>query len=80
MWLPHAAARSGWGNLIEACKVVGIGESRVRTTVSRLVSAGQIEGEKEGRKSYYRLTSRANDEFARAARLIYRRGGRTWRG
>ncbi|MEI2386983.1 PaaX family transcriptional regulator C-terminal domain-containing protein [Breoghania sp. JC706] len=61
------------GNIIEACKVVGIGESRVRTAVSRLVAAGQIEGEKEGRKSYYRLTERASDEFGRAARLIYRR-------
>lgn len=61
------------GNIIEACKVVGISESRVRTAVSRLVAAGRIEGEKEGRKSYYRLTDAANDEFARAARLIYRR-------
>ncbi|WP_321504632.1 PaaX family transcriptional regulator C-terminal domain-containing protein [Breoghania sp.] len=70
------APRAGeiWmGNIIEACKTVHIGESRVRTAVSRLVSSGRIKGEKEGRKSYYRLTGVANDEFSRAARLIYRR-------
>lgn len=61
------------GNIIEACKAVDISESRVRTAVSRLVASGRIAGEKEGRKSYYRLTERANDEFSRAARLIYRR-------
>ncbi|MGB8621686.1 MAG: PaaX family transcriptional regulator, partial [Paracoccaceae bacterium] len=61
------------GNIIEACRAVGISESRVRTAVSRLVAADRIEGEKDGRKSYYRLTAAASEEFSRAARLIYRR-------
>ncbi|TXI06996.1 MAG: PaaX family transcriptional regulator, partial [Rhizobium sp.] len=43
------------GNLIEACKCVGITETLVRTAVSRLVTAGQLVGEREGRRSYYRL-------------------------
>lgn len=59
------------GNIIEACAAVGIGESRVRTAVSRLVAANQLEGSKEGRRSYYRLTPEAEREFQRAARLIY---------
>lgn len=59
------------GNIIEACDAVGIGESRVRTAVSRLVSGGQLTGFKEGRRSYYRLTPIAEQEFQRAARLIY---------
>lgn len=59
------------GNIIEACAGVGIGESRVRTAVSRLVAGGQLTGFKEGRRSYYRLTPEAEREFQRATRLIY---------
>lgn len=59
------------GNIIEACGAIGISESRVRTAVSRLVSAGRLIGDKDGRKSYYRLSPKAEAEFARAARLIY---------
>ncbi len=61
------------GNIITACAAVGLSESRVRTAVSRLVAAERIEGVKDGRKSYYRLTPAAEKEFQRAARLIYRR-------
>ncbi|WP_136637512.1 PaaX family transcriptional regulator C-terminal domain-containing protein [Pseudooceanicola onchidii] len=59
------------GNIIEVCEGVGIGESRVRTAVSRLVTGGQLVGVKEGRRSYYRLSPSAEREFQRAARLIY---------
>lgn len=59
------------GNIIEACAGVGIGESRVRTAVSRLVTGGQLVGFKEGRRSYYRLSPEAEREFQNAARLIY---------
>ncbi|GAD54399.1 PaaX family transcriptional regulator [Limimaricola cinnabarinus] len=61
------------GNIITACAAVGLNESRVRTAVSRLVAAKRIEGVKDGRRSFYRLTPAAEDEFQRAARLIYRR-------
>ena len=59
------------GNIVETLATVGIGESRVRTALSRLVAAGRLEGSKAGRRSYYRLTARASDEFSVAARLIY---------
>ncbi|MCI4665988.1 MAG: PaaX family transcriptional regulator [Neomegalonema sp.] len=60
------------GNVIEACAAVGVNESRVRTAVSRLVAAGRLEGLKDGRKSYYRLTNAGEIEFERAAERIYR--------
>ncbi|AYG69232.1 MULTISPECIES: phenylacetic acid degradation operon negative regulatory protein PaaX [unclassified Rhizobium] len=59
------------GNLIETCKSVGITETLVRTAVSRLVTAGQLAGEREGRRSYYRLTDAAQAEFTEAASLFY---------
>ena len=59
------------GNLIETCAAVGISETLVRTAVSRLVAAGQLLGEREGRRSYYRLSKAAGSEFAAAARLIF---------
>ncbi|PII39244.1 hypothetical protein T190_08555, partial [Sinorhizobium meliloti CCBAU 01290] len=59
------------GNLIEICAGVGISETLVRTAVSRLVAAGQLAGEREGRRSFYRLTDAARAEFAAAARVIF---------
>ena len=59
------------GNLIETCADVGISETLVRTAVSRLVAAGQLSGEREGRRSFYRLAAAARAEFAAAARLLF---------
>lgn len=59
------------GNLIEVCGHFGISESLVRTAVSRLVSAGQLVGEREGRRSYYRLTKEARSEYLEAARVLF---------
>ena len=59
------------GNLIETCKNIGITEKLVRTAVSRLVAAGQLAGEREGRRSFYRLTNAAQAEFVEAAGLFY---------
>lgn len=57
--------------IIETCARVGISETLVRTAVSRLVAAGQLVGQRIGRRSYYRLTPGAEAEFAAAARAIY---------
>jgi phenylacetic acid degradation operon negative regulatory protein len=59
------------GTIIETCAGVGISETLVRTAVSRLVAAGQLEGWRRGRRSYYRLTEQARAEFDAASRLIY---------
>jgi len=59
------------GTLIEICELVGVSETLVRTAVSRLVGAGQLVGGRAGRRSYYRLTDRAQVDFAAAARVLF---------
>lgn len=63
------------GSLIALCARAGLSETLVRTAVSRLVVAGQLAGEREGRRSYYSLTRRAREEFQAAARAIFRPPG-----
>ncbi len=41
------------GDLISLCAGFSVNESLVRTAVSRLVSKGQLKGEREGRRSFY---------------------------
>lgn len=64
-------ARLWMGNLIETCAAVGISETLVRTAVSRLVAAGQLAGERAGRRSYYALTKAARREYLEAARRVF---------
>jgi phenylacetic acid degradation operon negative regulatory protein len=59
------------GTLIEICADVDISETRVRTAVSRLVTAGQLQGERAGRRSFYRLTPTARADYARAAETLF---------
>ena len=59
------------GSLIGVCARVGISENLVRTAVSRLVAAGRLEGERIGRRSYYRLAHEAHAEFTDAAALLF---------
>lgn len=59
------------GSLIDICGRVGISESLVRTATSRLAAAGRLEGERDGRRSFYRLAPAARAEFAEAAQLLY---------
>lgn len=69
-----AAIRGGelWtGNIVQILGEIGIAESRVRTALSRLVASGRLEGGKQGRRSFYRLTPAAERELAVSARLIY---------
>lgn len=61
----------GMANLIDVCARFQISESLVRTAVSRLVSAGQLVGEREGRRSYYRLTDAARREYMAASRILF---------
>lgn len=61
----------GMGAIIDTCARVGISETLVRTAVSRLVAAGQLQGDRRGRRSFYRLTPGAAQDFAAAAQVIY---------
>ncbi|MDE3078774.1 MAG: PaaX family transcriptional regulator [Paracoccaceae bacterium] len=68
------------GSLIRLCGQIGISENLVRTAVSRLVAAGRLEGERAGRRSFYRLAPAARAEFLQAAHRLYApgRGARGW--
>jgi len=59
------------GNIIETCAGVGISETLVRTAVSRLVTAGVLTSNREGRRSYYRLAPRLESEFDMAGRRLF---------
>ncbi|WP_298815300.1 PaaX family transcriptional regulator C-terminal domain-containing protein [uncultured Roseibium sp.] len=59
------------GNLISLCSGFGVNESLVRTAVSRLVSKGQLSGERDGRRSFYALTEEARNEYHLAADLFF---------
>ncbi|QDG77732.1 PaaX family transcriptional regulator C-terminal domain-containing protein [Labrenzia sp. PHM005] len=59
------------GDLITLCGKFGVNESLVRTAVSRLVSRDQLQGEREGRRSYYSLTPSARSDFHAAADRIF---------
>lgn len=59
------------GNIVEACEAVGISETLVRTAVSRLVAAGQLLGERQGRRSFYRLTDAARADYAAASKILF---------
>lgn len=59
------------GNIIDICGSAGISETLVRTAVSRLVASGRLIGDRQGRRSYYRLTDEARLEFAHAARILF---------
>jgi phenylacetic acid degradation operon negative regulatory protein len=59
------------GDLISLCAGFGVNESLVRTAVSRLVTKGQLAGEREGRRSFYGLTPEARDEYHLAAELFF---------
>lgn len=59
------------GHIIDICSLAGISETLVRTAVSRLVASGRLVGDRQGRRSYYRLTDEARLEFAHAARILF---------
>lgn len=61
------------GVISEFCGLAGIDAGSVRTALSRLVVARIVAREREGRKSFYRLTAAERVDFARAADLIYGR-------
>lgn len=58
----------------------GISDTLVRTAVSRLVADGWLEGEKVGRRSFYRLTADGAERFADATRRIYAGPPPAWNG
>lgn len=66
--------------LIDLLAGVAIGPGVVRTAVSRLAADGWLEGAKEGRVSFYRLTEKSRAEFADAEERIYGPLDHPWDG
>lgn len=68
------------GDIISFCARFGLSETLIRTAMSRLMAAGQVQGLRQGRRSYYTLTQTARNEYARAAQVIYSQDhNRAWR-
>ena len=61
----------GIRDIICFCAAFGLSETLIRTAMSRLVAAGQVQGFRQGRRSYYALTDAARAEYAQAAAMIY---------
>lgn len=59
------------GDLITLCADFGVNESLARTAVSRLVARKQLVGTRDGRRSFYGLTSEARADFHQAAELFF---------
>lgn len=57
--------------LLDLANRIGIGNSAVRTALSRLASEGWLDARRAGRVSHYRLTERAEAETRSASALIY---------
>ncbi len=68
------------GSLIQALAPLGISERLVRTAVFRLVQDDWLVSRKEGRRSYYGLSSTGFNQYQRAARRIYADGRAEWDG
>ncbi len=66
--------------LLDLLAEVGIRPGVVRTAISRLAGDGWLEGARQGRLSFYRLTERSRSEFASVERRIYGSPGRDWDG
>ncbi len=61
----------GIRDIIAFCAPFGLSETLIRTAMSRLLAAGQVQGLRQGRRSYYALTESARAEYAAAATVIY---------
>ena len=68
------------GSLIQLLAPLGVSERLVRTSVYRLAQDGWIEGIKEGRRSYYHLTTFASQQAALYERRIYHFSEQAWNG
>lgn len=68
------------GSIIHALAPLGINERLIRTSVFRLVRDGWLDSQKQGRRSYYRLTQTGQNYYQRAANRIYTCNKPDWDG
>ena len=68
------------GSIVKALAPLGINERLTRTAVFRLTQDGWLESNKQGRRSYYRLTRTGQHDYQRAANRIYASESPKWDG
>lgn len=68
------------GSLIKLLAPIGVSERLVRTSVNRLARDGWLRGIPQGRRSYYRLTERAQSVSKEFEQRIYHPVQRQWNG
>jgi phenylacetic acid degradation operon negative regulatory protein len=68
------------GSLIRALADFGVSERLVRTSVFRLARDGWLDGERIGRRSFYRLTEDGAGRFREATHRIYGEPRQSWSG
>jgi len=68
------------GSLFQLLAPFGINERLVRTSVYRLVNENWLEADKQGRRSYYRLTHSGAKRFENAFEHVYRMTTPHWQG
>lgn len=76
---PRGGAASMQG-LLAVMETVGVNDSLVRTTVSRLVSDRWLTRKRVGRRSFYSLTDSGRRRFEEATRRIYAGPPTDWDG
>ena len=67
-------------SLLDLMAALGANGGVVRTSVSRLARDGWLEGHRAGRRSFYRLSRRGQQESAEAGPRIYGPLDRPWGG
>ncbi|MFC0522714.1 phenylacetic acid degradation operon negative regulatory protein PaaX [Pontibacillus salicampi] len=79
-YIRHYGNQIWIGSLIRLLKEFGHNEQAVRAAVSRMSKQGWLEGEKQGNKSYYSLTSRGVKRIDEAGQRIFKLKPDTWDG
>ncbi len=72
--------RAWLGSIARLLAPLGVSERLVRTSVYRLVQAGWLRGEAQGRRTDYCLSAEAGEECDRAETRIYARTAPAWDG
>lgn len=70
-FLLHRPAAVWVGSVIALLEPLGLSEGYVRTILSRMTSRGWFETEREGRRSYYRLSARGRQLLEEGEARIY---------
>lgn len=68
------------GNLISLVKLFDINERLLRTSIFRLAEDGWVKKTKEGRRSFYELTTEGQEQTVLASELIYHFKQKSWNG